>query len=126
MNRTQLRGLSKLPYFDKDAIRECLQMGSNYIEKDYEQELKDDSRNDEYGASQFEVLEYWGVMDAEYARQVGMEIDEGVDDLDEIKLTHGFAMVRCFGQWLTHSRPLEYLITLLPMSVIPIAFLELA
>ena len=86
MNRTQLRGLSKLPYFDKDAIRECLQMGPNYIEKDYEQELKDDSRSDEYGASQFEVLEYWGVMDAEYCRQVGMEIDEGVDDLDEIQI----------------------------------------
>ncbi len=86
MNRTQLRGLSKLPYFDKDAIRECLQMGPNYIEKDYEQELKDDSRSDDYGASQFEVLEYWGVMDAEYARQVGMEVDEGVDDLDEIQI----------------------------------------
>ena len=86
MNRTQLRGLSKLPYFDKDAIRECLQMGPNYIEKDYEQELKDDSRTDEHGASQFEVLEYWGVMDAEYCRQVGMEIDEGVDDLDEIQI----------------------------------------
>ena len=86
MNRTQLRSLSKLPYFDKDAIRECLQMGPNYIEKDYEQELKDDSRSDDYGASQFEVLEYWGVMDAEYARQVGMEVDEGVDDLDEIQI----------------------------------------
>jgi hypothetical protein len=86
MNRTQLRGLSKLPYFDKDAIRECLQMGPNYVEKDYEHELKDDSRTDEYGASQFEVLEYWGVMDAEYARQVGMEIEEDVDDLDEVQI----------------------------------------
>ena len=86
MNRTQLRGLSKMPYFDKDAIRECLQMGPNYVEKDYEHELKDDSRTDEYGASQFEVLEYWGVMDAEYARQVGMEVDEDTDDLDEIQI----------------------------------------
>ena len=86
MNRTQLRSLSKLPYFDKDAIRECLQMGPNYIEKDYEQELKDDSRSDDYGASQFEVLEYWGIMDAEYCRQVGMELDEGVDDLDEVQI----------------------------------------
>ena len=86
MNRTQLRGLSKLPYFDKNAIRECLQMGPNYVEKDYEHELKDDSRTDEYGASQFEVLEYWGVMDAEYARQVGMEIEEDVDDLDEVQI----------------------------------------
>ena len=86
MNRTQLRGLGKMPYFDKNAIRECLQLGPNYIEKDYEQELKDDSRNEEYGTQQFEVLEYWGVMDAEYCRQVGMEIDEDIDDLDEVQI----------------------------------------
>jgi len=86
MNRTQLRALGKMPYFDKDAIRSCLELGPNYIEKDYEQELKDDSRNDEYGSEQFEVLEYWGVMDAEYCRQVGMEIDEDVDDLDEVQI----------------------------------------
>tara|TARA_E500000081_G_C6135776_1_gene356618 strand:- start:969 stop:3140 length:2172 start_codon:yes stop_codon:yes gene_type:complete len=86
MNRTQLRGLGKMPYFDKEAIRESLQMGPNYVEKDYEQELKDDSRNEEYGSQQFEVLEYWGVMDAEYCRQVGMEIDEDIDDLDEVQI----------------------------------------
>jgi len=86
MNRTQLRGLGKMPYFDKEAIRECLQLGPNYVEKDYEQELKDDNRNDEYGSQQFEVLEYWGVMDAEYCRQVGMEIDEDIDDLDEVQI----------------------------------------
>ena len=86
MNRTQLRGLSKMPYFDKQAIRECLMMGPNYVEKDYEQELKDDNRTDDYGASQYEVLEYWGVMDAEYCRQVGMEIPENVDDLDEVQI----------------------------------------
>ena len=86
MNRTQLRGLGKMPYFDKEAIRESLQLGPNYVEKDYEQELKDDSRNEEYGSQQFEVLEYWGVMDAEYCRQVGMEIDENIDDLDEVQI----------------------------------------
>ena len=86
MNRTQLRSLGKMPYFDKEAIRTCLQLGPNYVEEDYEQELKDDSRNDEYGSSQFEVLEYWGVMDAEYCRQVGMEIPEDVDDLDEVQI----------------------------------------
>ena len=86
MNRTQLRGLTKMPYFDKQAIRECLMMGPNYIEKDYEQELKDDNRTDDYGSSQYEVLEYWGVMDAEYCRQVGMEIPEEVDDLDEVQI----------------------------------------
>ena len=97
MNRTQLRSLSKLPYFDKNAVRECLQMGPNYVEKDYEQELKDDSRSEEYGASQFEVLEYWGVMDAEYARQVGMDLPEEVDDLDEIQI----------NAWICNSKMLR-------------------
>jgi|TARA_R110001583_G_scaffold1990_3_gene14850 hypothetical protein len=86
LNRSQLRALSKLPYFDKEAIRECLVMGPNYEEKDYEQALKDDTRSDEYGAAQFEVLEYWGIMDAEYAREVGMELSEDVDDLDELQV----------------------------------------
>ena len=96
MNRTQLRSLGKMPYFDKEAIRTCLQMGPNYVEEDYEQELKDYSRNDEYGSSQFEVLEYWGVMDAEYCRQVGMEIPEDVDDLDEVQINAWI----CNGQML--------------------------
>ena len=86
MNRSQLRGLSRMPFFNKDAIRECLQMGPNYTEKDYEHELKDDQRSEDYGSGQFEVLEYWGMMDAEYAREVGMSLPDEVDDLDEVQV----------------------------------------
>ncbi len=85
-NRTQLRSLGKMPYFDKEAIRSSLRMGPNYDETDYEQELKDDHRSQDYGAGQYEVLEYWGVMDAEYARQVGMDLPDEVDDLDEVQV----------------------------------------
>lgn len=86
LNRSQLRALSKLPYFDKDAIRDALMLGPNYVEQDYEHELKDDARTEDYGSGQFEVLEYWGIMDAEYAREAGMELDEDVDDLDEVQI----------------------------------------
>jgi len=86
LNKTQLRSLGKMPYFDKEAIRKCLTMGPNYKEKDYEHELRDENISDEFGAGQFEVLEYWGVMDAEYAREVGMDISEDVDDLDEVQI----------------------------------------
>ena len=85
-NRTQLRSLGKMPYFDKEAIRSSLRMGPNYVEEDYEYELKDDNRNDEYGSAKYEVLEYWGVMDAEYARQIGMKLPDEVDDLDEVQV----------------------------------------
>ena len=87
MNRSQLRQLRNMPYFDIDAIRICLQDGPNYIEKSFEDQLKDHmSSADEAGASSFEVLEYWGIMDAEYAREVGIELDEDIDDLDEVQI----------------------------------------
>ena len=84
LNRTQLRALGKMPYFDKDAIRNCLQSGPNYVEKGYENELRDNPISEDSG--QFEVIEYWGVMDAEYCRQVGMELSEEIDDLDEVQI----------------------------------------
>ena len=86
LNRSQLRALGKMPYFDRDAIRECLNMGPNYVEQDYEHELRDEDGAMDYGLGQYEVLEYWGVMDAEYAREVGMELPEDVDDLDEVQI----------------------------------------
>ena len=85
MNKSQLRQLRNMPYFDEDAIRSCLTEGPNYIEKDFEYQLKDDARNDEYQTN-FEVIEYWGIMDAEYAREVGIELSDDIDDLDEVQI----------------------------------------
>ena len=86
MNRSQLRQLRHMPYFDEDAIREAIQMGANYVEKDYEYALKDDNRAEEDYQTNFEVLEYWGIMDAEYAREVGIELSDEIDDLDEVQI----------------------------------------
>ena len=86
MNKSQLRQLRNMPYFDEDAIRATIQMGANYVEKDFESSLKDDTRADEDYQSNFEVLEYWGIMDAEYAREVGVDLPKSVDDLDEVQV----------------------------------------
>ena len=86
LNKSQLRGLRKMPYFDEDAIRECMRIGPNYNEEDYEYELKDDQRMAEAGYNRFEVLEYWGLMDADYAKEVGIELPEEVDILDEVQI----------------------------------------
>ena len=87
MNRSQFRQLRNMPYFDEEAIRECLQMGPNYEEKDFENELKDNAYSEEETIdSNYEVLEYWGIMDAEYAREVGIDLPEEVDDLDEVQI----------------------------------------
>ena len=86
MNRSQLRQLRNMPYFNDDAIRNAIQMGANYVEKDFESQLKDDARSDEDVNNSFEVLEYWGMMDAEYAREVGIDLPDTVDDLDEVQV----------------------------------------
>jgi len=107
LNRSQLRALSKMPYFDKDQIRECLQMGPNYVEKDFENELKDDQRSSDYGSDLYEVLEYWGIMDAEYAREVGIEFEDDVDDLDEVQINAWISngkLLRCVVNPFTPAR----------------------
>jgi len=87
MNRSQLRQLKNMPYFNEDVIRECLKEGPNYIEKGFEGQLKDNiSKSEDTYNSNFEVLEYWGIMDAEYAREVGIELSEDIDDLDEVQI----------------------------------------
>ena len=86
MNRSQLRQLRNMPYFNEDAIRECIQQGPNYVEKDYESAIRDDNKAEEDYQTNFEVLEYWGIMDAEYAREVGIELSDDVDDLDEVQV----------------------------------------
>ena len=85
LNRSQFRALSKMPYFDKDAIRDCLIMGGNYEKRGYEDQIREEEQ-DEQSAAQYEVLEYWGIMDAEYAREVGIELDDSIDDLDEVQI----------------------------------------
>ena len=86
LNRSQLRQLRNMPYFDEEVIREAIQEGPNYVEKDFESQLVDDYSGENYVNHNFEVLEYWGIMDAEYAREVGIELDEAVDDLDEVQI----------------------------------------
>ena len=86
-NRSQLRGLRNMPYFDKDAIRECLQQGPNYDTRYFEDQiLNDDSSTETDFSDRLEILEYWGVMDADYAREVGIDLPDSVDDLDEVQI----------------------------------------
>jgi len=86
-NRSQVRNLRHMPYFDKDAIRNCLQMGPNYEARDFEDQITaDEDRSETDYSDRYEILEYWGVMDADYAREVGIDLPDTVDDLDEVQI----------------------------------------
>ena len=100
MNRSQFRALKNLPYFDKDAIRECLIMGANYEEKYYENQLRDSDHTEGVENTNYEVLEYWGVMDAQSAREAGIEVGDDVDELDELQI----------NAWITGNKVLRVVI----------------
>ena len=86
LNKSQLRALRKMPYFDNDAIRECLMMGANYEDKYYDTQLREDENDKQYGSDKYEVLEYWGIMDAEYLWQAEIDVPESIDALDEVQV----------------------------------------
>ena len=86
LNKSQLRALRKMPYFDSDAIRDCLMMGSNYEDRYYDAQLREDDNDKDYGSDKYEVLEYWGIMDAEYLRQAEVDVPDSIDDLDEVQI----------------------------------------
>ena len=108
MNREQLRGLILMPHFDGERIEEALARGSNYEDKYFEDTIREDETEAYYQESRFEVLEYWGVIDAKMAREVGL-IDEdtpegGLTQLQINAWVCGDVILRCVLNPFTPAR----------------------
>ena len=87
LNRNQFRDLINRPFFSKEKIEECLEMGGNYTKQSWETDL--DLENNTYGDIEkfrYEVLEYWGTIDALTAREYGLEIDSAIEDNQDIQV----------------------------------------
>ena len=85
LSNSDLRGLKKRPFFDSDAIDECIEMGTNYVRKWWETQVEDeDTKN--YNVDRFEVYEYWGNIDRDTAEDAGLDIPKEFDDMDTIQI----------------------------------------
>ena len=87
MNRHQFKDLINRPFFSKEKIEECLIMGPTYDKKNWETQI--DLENNSFGdieKNRFEVLEYWGTIDAMTAREYGLEVSEDIEDLTEVQV----------------------------------------
>jgi len=107
MNRQQLRALMQRPHFDKEAVEECLAKGPNYVDKYYEDTIREDETEPYYQESRFEVLEYWGVIDINFADEVGLELPDGISELDQVPVNVwvcGTNILRCVLNPFTPSR----------------------
>ena len=87
LNRQQFKDLINRPFFSREKILECLEMGGNYTKQSWETDL--DLENNTYGDIEkyrYEVLEYWGTVDAFTAREYGLEVDEEIEDTTDIQV----------------------------------------
>ena len=86
MNRSQLRNLMSMPMFDPEAIREVIAGGGNYQEKYFEDTIRDDENEPYTEHERYEVLEYWGILDATIAQQMNIEGADELDPLDQAQV----------------------------------------
>ena len=84
MSRTQVRQLRNRPYFRADSIALALDYGESYIPHYWEATLEDDKPRDQL--NRYEVLEYWGIVDAEVAEEAGIDIPEELGDRAELQV----------------------------------------
>ena len=84
MTRSQLRGLKRRPYFRSESIEIALDKGPSYVEEYWESILRDNDGN--VTSDRYEVLEYWGYMDAQLAELAGLDIPEELEDQDELQI----------------------------------------
>ena len=84
MSRTQLRALKRRPYFRKEEIESAIAHGPDYQDRYWEQILEDNKTSNQH--ERFEVLEFWGTIDAEIAACAGLELPEDYDDADEVQV----------------------------------------
>lgn len=76
-SKSGLKDLANEPYFDKDAISRLCANPPKYAREYWENEIVDN--NVSPGGERYEVLEYWGYLDAEVAKALGLEIPETLD-----------------------------------------------
>ena len=85
LNRDQFRDLKDLPLFDIAAINRILERPSAYEERYFEHTIY--SENDPtYNENRYEVLEYWGTLDAKTAREYNVDIPYEMDEIGSVQI----------------------------------------
>ena len=107
MSRSQLRSLKKRPFFRSNSIDTAIAMGESYVKEWWEQAMEDDSQ--ESKSERYEVLEFWGNVDAEILKQHSIDIPKELKDADELNV----------NIWVCNNQVLRLVMNPFTPSVIP-------
>ncbi len=111
LSRSKFRDLKKRPFFRKNAIDQCLELGSNYTEKWWESLIDDDETSI---VDRFEVLEFWGFVDTDLVEKYDVEIPERMKEDEQVSV----------NIWVCNGRVLRFVVnpytpTYLPYYAVP-------
>lgn len=84
MSRSQLRGLKRRPHFRDESIELAVDYGPSYQREYWEHTLEDDANTS--NIDRYEVLEYWGIMDAELAEEADFDIPDDMEDREQVQV----------------------------------------
>ena len=93
MTRSQMRALKKRPFFRSKAVDRSIDMGESYTREWWEDDLESDSEgslgdSNNYNSSidRFEVLEFWGTVDTDVAKESGVKIPKDLRKSEEVQI----------------------------------------
>ena len=107
MSRKDLRDLKKRPFFRDSAIDNAIESGPDYHREYWENVMEDDTGNPD--VERWEVLEYWGYMEAKHLREKGVEVDKDIDDDDMVNV----------NIWVSHNEILRLVLNPFQPTRIP-------
>jgi len=84
LSRTQLLALKKRPMFRKKSIDSVVANGENYLPLHWEASLQDDENGTPN--TRWEVLEFWGMIDQDTAKDAGLKVPKNLKDFDQIQV----------------------------------------
>jgi hypothetical protein len=85
LNKIQLHNLKDRPYFNEENIDKAISLGTNYVDEDYELEIRSENSNQSSTSDRYQVLEYWGTVDKEFAIEAGLDLEVETDS-EEIQI----------------------------------------
>lgn len=127
LSKTDLRDLNKRPHFRRANIEAAISEGHNYSQEYWEYDLTEE--NDVLPEQRWEVLEYWGICDADIAKEAGLKIPSEFKGMDQVQINAwicGNNILRLVFNPFTPSR-IPYYITpyeLNPYSIFGIGVAE--
>jgi hypothetical protein len=103
MSRSQIRALKKRPFFRSKVIDDVVAQGESYVKKYWEDDLND--YKPDQGIDRFEVLEFWGSIEAELLKENGVKIPKELDSADELQANIWYCNGRILRMVLNPFKP---------------------